>query len=706
MNTKLLILILLKVYNSSGGPYFYRESYKSDVIYQIVTDRFFDGNTQNNDPSESPHLYDPTKTEWKLYWGGDFAGIERKLMYLRDLGITALWISPPIDNTNVMVSYVGIPNGAYHGYWARDFQRPEEHFGTWAEFDSLVAAAHRVGMKIVLDWAPNHTSPADPLDPSFAEMGAIYNNGDYVADYVNDTHRWFHHNGGIEDWDDAYESQYLNIADLADFDHSNALVNDYMRESLLTWIKHGIDGIRVDAIKHMTRGWQTAMADQVNSLMPMFMFGEWYLQDFKNPLYTDAIRFSNESGISQLDFLLNRSLRDTFIFNHTFQELEDALRLTETDYAYEHNLVTFIDNHDMPRFLTENNQTSLLHLALAFLFTVRGTPCVYYGLEQYLHNDTSGGSDPWNRPMMKSFDTTTTAFRLIKILSALKQGHPALQFGQHQLISLDHEMYVYERTFGTSVVLVAINKSDKTHQLTELQTQLPKGVYDDQLYGLLKGYRIDVDSNRKISINLPPGSASIWSYIEQESAFPIIGSVAPVQFRSGNRVAIDGSGFGNRQGTVSFGHTPSLIETWSNNRVLVTVPNITAGHTDVTVTLSNGSKSNSYSVRVLSGPQIPVTFIYNNIPVNNDSHNRVYLSGNVFELGNWSSDPKVVQGPMFLSQNGTQWFFTVSLPASTNIQFKYFVINNNIITWEQGTNRTYTVPANGVGKVVVERFII
>ncbi|HEV2836413.1 MAG TPA: alpha-amylase family glycosyl hydrolase, partial [Pyrinomonadaceae bacterium] len=74
--------------------------FKREVIYQIITDRFFDGSTSNNNPPQSSGLYDSTKTNWRAYWGGDLAGIQQKMSYLAGMGVTAIWISPPVDNLN------------------------------------------------------------------------------------------------------------------------------------------------------------------------------------------------------------------------------------------------------------------------------------------------------------------------------------------------------------------------------------------------------------------------------------------------------------------------------------------------------------------------------------------------------------------------------------------------------------------------------
>ena len=155
-------------FHASAGSTDNDASYKSDVCYQIITDRFYDGNSGNNNPAQSSGLYDSTKNNWKLYWGGDWAGIQAQMTYLKNMGITAIWGSPPVDNINVAATYGGTPNAGYHGYWARDFKTPEEHFGSWTDFNNLVTAAHSYGIKVIVDWAHNHTSSAHVNNPGIS----------------------------------------------------------------------------------------------------------------------------------------------------------------------------------------------------------------------------------------------------------------------------------------------------------------------------------------------------------------------------------------------------------------------------------------------------------------------------------------------------------------------------------------------------------
>src|SRR5713226_298125 len=150
------------------------QDFKKQVIYQIVTDRFNNGDTGNDNPSQSSGLFDSTKTNWRLYWGGDLAGIQQKISYLKGMGVTAIWISPPVDNLNLKIpDSNGNPTAAYHGYQARDFKRIEEHFGdssnSFAVFDALISAAHSNGIKVIVDFAPNHTN-----SNSAGEFGSLF----------------------------------------------------------------------------------------------------------------------------------------------------------------------------------------------------------------------------------------------------------------------------------------------------------------------------------------------------------------------------------------------------------------------------------------------------------------------------------------------------------------------------------------------------
>src|SRR5437588_8674543 len=527
--------------------------FKREVIYQIMTDRFFDGSTANNNPSQSSGLYDATKTNWRLYWGGDLAGIQQKVSYLAGLGVTAIWISPPVDNLNTNIpDGQGNPTASYQGYQGRDFKRVEEHFGdtsnTWTDFDNLVTAAHQNGIKVIVDFAPNHST-----QDNGGEYGALYDNGSFLGNYTNDTNGYYHHNGNISDFNDRYQLQYYALFDLADLNQENATIDGYLKAAVQQFQQHGVDGFRIDAVKHATWGWEYSFANSIYTYGDSFLFGEWYQGNTSDPLYHDSYKFANKSGITLLDFPLNTAIRNVFASNTNFSDIDSVITAEGSNFTWKEDLVTFIDNHDMARFLSVNNNQNRLHEALAFILTSRGVPCIYYGTEQYLHNDTSGGTDPYNRPMMVNFDTTTTAYKLTGKPSTLPHPNPAVPYGSMSQRWINSDVYIYERKFFGSVALVAINKNETTgYNITGLNTSLPAGSYTDYLTGLLGGSSITVSTgtggnNPVAAFSLPAHTVAVWQFNEG-AAPPEVGSIGPTSAQPGVKVTIAGRNFGATPG--------------------------------------------------------------------------------------------------------------------------------------------------------------
>jgi glycosidase len=678
--------------------------FKSQVIYQIVTDRFFDGDTTNNNPSQSSGLYDSTKTNWHVYWGGDLAGIQQKMSYLAGMGVTAIWISPPVDNLNVNIpDGSGNATAAYHGYQARDFKRIEEHFGdvnnNWTEFDNLVSAAHQNGIKVIVDFAPNHSN-----QDNGGEFGALYDNGTFLGNFTNDTNGYFHHNPNISDFTDRYQVQYYTLFDLSDINQENATMDAYLKASAQLLQQHGVDAFRIDAVKHITWGWEYSLANSIYNFGDSFLFGEWF-GGTSDALYHDSYKFANKSGISLLDFPLNTAIRDVFGSNNAFSEIDSTLTQEASNFTWKEDLVTFIDNHDMSRFLSLNNNNNRLHEALAFILTSRGIPCIYYGTEQYLHNDTNGGGDPYNRPMMNGFSTSTTAYSLINKLGTLRGSNPAAGYGAMSQRWMNSDVYIYERKFFGSVILVAINKNDTTsYSITGLNTALPAGNYSDYLGGLIGGLGITVNSgsggnNPVTNFTLPAHAVSVWSFVEGAAA-PEIGSIGPTVGQSGMSVTIGGRNFGNSGGSVKFGTTAATVTSWTPTKIVATVPSITNGVYTATVTNSSNQVSNGIQFTELTAKLIPVTFTVNNAtPTNMGDY--IFLTGSTVELGNWSTTWDGAVGPM-LPPNYPNWFLNASVPAGQAIQFKFIKIAaNGAVTWENGSNHSYTVPSSGTGFVTV-----
>lgn len=681
------------------------QDFKKQVIYQIVTDRFFNGDTSNDNPPQSPGLFDGTRTNWRLYWGGDLAGIEQKMSYLQGMGITAIWISPPVDNLNLNIpDGNGNPTAPYHGYAARDFKRIEEHFGdtsnTWSAFDALVSTAHANGIKVVVDFAPNHTN-----DNSAGEYGSLYDGGSFVAACNNDPNGYFHHNANISNWDDRYQLQYYTLFSLCDINQENTAMDAYQKAALLQFAQHGVDGFRIDAVKHVTWGWEYSMDNAIFNHAPSFIFGEWFQGNTSDVLYRDSYKFANKSGMSLLDFPLNTAIRNVFAGNAPFSEIDNTLSTENSNFTWQNDLVTFVDSHDIARFLSVNNNNNRFHEALAFLLTCRGIPSIYYGNEQYLHNDTNGGGDPYNRPMMTSFSTTTTAYTLINQLATLRQQNPALAYGTSRQRWINNDVYIFERKFFGDVVLTAINKNETTsYDISELYTALPEGSYSDYLNGLLGGFGITVNSgsgsnNPVVSFSLPAHTVAVWHRIASVSS-PQVGSIGPTVGQPGMTVTIAGKGFGAATGSILFGATPATITSWSDTSVTFTVPSVTNGVYQVQLKNSSGTAANTIQFTVLTARLIPVTFTVNNATPTSVGDS-IFLTGNTVELGNWSTTWDGAVGPM-LPPNYPNWFINASMPAGVTIQFKFIKIAaGGSVTWEAGANHTYTVPTSGTGFVTV-----
>jgi glycosidase len=680
------------------------QDFKKQVIYQIVTDRFFNGDTSNDNPSQSSGLFDSTKTNWFAYWGGDLAGIQQKMSYLKGMGVTTIWISPTVDNENSNMNS-GTPISApYHGYDARDFMKVEEHFGSttnsWTAFDNLISSAHANGIKVIVDWANNHSNYNGG-----GELGALYNNGVFMASDSNDPNGYFHHNPNISDYNDRYQLQYYTLVGLEDLNQENSTIDNYLKTAIHQFQTHGADGFRLDAIKHVTWGWEYSLANSVFTQAPSFLFGEWYNNNPGDALYHDAYKFANKSGISELDFGINGAARDVFANNANFSEIDVVISTENSNFVWNTDLVTFFDSHDESRLLTLNNNNNRLHEAMAFLLTCRGIPVILYGDEQYLHNDTNNGNDPYNRVWMSSFSTTTAAYQLINKLATLRLSNDGLGYGGFQQRWINNDVYIYERKFFNDVVLVAINKNDTTaYAISGLFTALPAGTYSDYLSGLLGGSSLTVTSgsggnNPANNFTLPAHTVAVWQATGTPAA-PEAGSIGPTVGQAGMSVTIAGKGFGSATGSVLFGTTAATISSWSDKSATFKVPSVGNGVYSVQLKNSSGTAGNTIQFTVLTGQLIPVTFTVNNATPTSPG-DYIFLTGSTVELGNWGTTFDTAVGPM-LDPNYPNWFLNTSLPAGANVQFKFIKIAaNGAVTWENGSNHSYTVPSSGTGFVTV-----
>lgn len=236
-----------------------------DVVYQIITDRFYDGDTSNNTPDGfDPTLYDGTGSDLKLYQGGDWSGIIEKIPYLKGMGVTAVWISAPYENRDTeIIDYQA--DGSYdrwtsfHGYHVRNYFATNKHFGTLNEFKELRDALQDNGIKLVIDFVTNHTSrEVNPTASNMPEDGRLYEpdrkeNGEFafdangepydynndglienlVADPNNDINGWFHGLGDRGNDSSRFGYRHKDLGSLADFSQENSEVVSYLEDAVL-----------------------------------------------------------------------------------------------------------------------------------------------------------------------------------------------------------------------------------------------------------------------------------------------------------------------------------------------------------------------------------------------------------------------------------------------------------------------------------------
>ncbi|NJK38846.1 MAG: cyclomaltodextrin glucanotransferase [Oscillatoriales cyanobacterium SM2_3_0] len=491
--------------------------FRQETIYFIVVDRFYDGDLDNN-LGDNSELYDPEGQDWGKYWGGDLQGVIEKLDYLKNLGVTALWLTPLFEQ----VEGLFFETAAVHGYWTKDFKRLNPRFIGKDEnpslnatqdtrnttFDRLIEALHQRNMKLILDIVCNHSSPDVE-----GKKGELYDDGVKIADFHNDEKYWYHHYGEVTDWQDEWQVHNCELAGLASFNENNTEYRQYITSAIKQWLDRGVDALRVDTVKHMPIWfWQEFNAEITTYRPDVFIFGEWI---YSSPEDAQSVEFTNHSGMSILDFGLCVAIRRALATceESGFYLIQDVL---DQDYRYDGatELVTFVDNHDMHRFLTLNPDPNNLRLAIALIMTSRGIPCIYYGTEQHLNNSTNGdqnpygNNDPYNRPMMAQWDADMPIYRDIRLLSGVRRLNPAVSMGSQWQKYITPDVYCYVRRYRDSRLFVAMNRGDGI-TLDEMETELPDGEHSD----IMSSDRFEVREGKLHNFRLESKQIVVLSHV-------------------------------------------------------------------------------------------------------------------------------------------------------------------------------------------------
>ncbi len=451
----------------------------ADAIYFVVTDRFVDGDPGNNQPDQGPaglKTFDRpiTSLDGHIgnigYLGGDFRGILDNADYIHDMGFGALWLTPIVENPDEAFSgghrlgeafFADHGKTGYHGYWGVNFFKTDEHLvSPGLEFKDLTAGLKRHGLKTVLDIVCNHGSPSFSFPHEQPLFGELYDaDGKLVADHQNVHPTELDDNNPLHD----FFLRETDIAELSNIDDTHPPVLEYFVAAYLQWIEQGADAFRIDTIRHMPHSYWKAFSDRIREQHPgFFMFGE----SFNYEATTIAQHTYPANGaISVLDFPGQRGM--STVFGQTggsYADLADYLHLTDGIYENPYELMTFYDNHDMPRMASDEN--GFIN-ANNWLFTTRGIPVVYYGSETAFRAgraEHGGNRDYYGQDRVDSAGESRI-YNALRRIARLRRELPALQRGLQLNLALKENSALFLRALETEqqtqLVLVALNKNDQ-----------------------------------------------------------------------------------------------------------------------------------------------------------------------------------------------------------------------------------------------------
>lgn len=501
-----------------------------DVIYLIMPDRFANGDPTNDEPAEAPGSHDRAKP--RAYHGGDLRGIQNHLAYLKELGVTALWLTPVVKNGAAQ---------DYHGYGAVDLYAVDPHLGSLKDYQDLVAAAHKQEMKIFFDTVPNHVGPLHPwvanpplpdwfhgtkqhhLDSFSPLKGTFYGKPKGQAasndpfESLIDPH--------APDWmkQNLTEGWFFGI--LPDMNTENSVVQEYLLQNNFWWTEiSGLDGYRVDTFPYVGRKFWAYWHAGLRRIYPnLTTIGEVFHPDPSvTSFFEGGVRRYDgiDSGLSTVfDFPMLFSLREVLLHNAPVGRIADVLR-HDALYPRPELLVPFFANHDVPRFASaEGSSPAKLKLAFGLTLTLRGIPELYYGDEIGM----PGGGDPDNRRdfpggwLGDTNDAFTEAgrtreqqevFSYVRELLRIRDAHQAFHGGRLWHLASDESAYLFLRESADERIVVAFNNADRTRELQIPINGTP--LQSAETLSLLFGGAKAEFARRALNISMPAQSISIF----------------------------------------------------------------------------------------------------------------------------------------------------------------------------------------------------
>ena len=472
----------------------------SDVLYLIMPDRFANGDP-SNDNLVMKTTYKTDRNDPSARHGGDLAGIEKHLDYIEDLGVTAIWLNPVLEND--------MQGGSYHGYATTNYYRVDPRFGTNEDYVRLIDKTHAKGMRVVMDMIFNHCG-SDHIWMKDVPSKDWFNNLDK---YVETSHV-------KEVYFDPYASEYDTkrmvdgwfVPSMPDLNQRNPHVATYLIQNSIWWIEYsGVDGIRQDTYPYAD---YKMMVDWCNAIYREYpdynIVGEAWMNQTMGTAFWQKDSKLNERGNTMLksvmDFRLMGLSHSAFFGDAGgMQALYEHLAY---DYAYAdiYNVLRFLDNHDTDRFLPAMpEKLDAFKQGIAFMLTIPGIPQFYYGTELlmngtkqkgdgYIRLDVPGG---WPGDAVNQFeasgrtDIQNEAWNYMQKLLKWRKGNEVIAKGKMKHFVPQNGVYVYARNLNGKQVVVIMNGNAK-------ESVLPLDRYDEILKGYTSGK--DVITGKVVSL--------------------------------------------------------------------------------------------------------------------------------------------------------------------------------------------------------------
>lgn len=502
-----------------------------DVIYLIMPDRFANGDPTNDEPAEFPGSHDRTKP--RAWHGGDLKGIRDHIPYLRDLGVTTLWLTPVVKNGGTQ---------DYHGYGAVDLYAVDPHLGSLEDYKELASDLRKQRMKLFFDAVPNHVGPNHPWVAKPPLPDWFHGSAEKHLESYSPVKNSFYGQGTeaaikndpFEALADPHATSAMrrNITDgwffgvLPDLNTENPTVAKYLLQNSIWWIESaGLDGLRVDTFPYVSRSfWQQWHAGLRRSYPNLTTIGEVFHPD---PVVASFFSGGHkgwdgiDTGLSTVfDFPLFFAIRDVLLRGRPAGQIANVLRQDEL-YPHPDWLVPFFANHDVPRLISEPNASpEKLLSAFALSLTLRGIPELYYGDEIGM----TGGGDPENRhdfpggwpgDARNAFTAEGRTpeqqriFAAVQKLLKLRREHLALRTGKLFHLFSDNGSYVFLRQTDDERLLIVFNNETARRILEIPQADTP-AEYLQRVHALY-GEAFATSNGKELKITTTAQSVSIFS---------------------------------------------------------------------------------------------------------------------------------------------------------------------------------------------------